>query len=52
MIVLLTPGGFEQLMPAMKDNPTSDIPALAARFGMQIVGSQIDRATVSQQQIA
>jgi mannose-6-phosphate isomerase-like protein (cupin superfamily) len=52
MIVLLTPGGFEQFMPAMKGNPTSDIPALAARFGMQIVGSQIDRATVSQQQIA
>jgi len=42
MVVLLTPGGFEQFMPAMKGRPTADIPQLALEFGMEIVGPPID----------
>jgi mannose-6-phosphate isomerase-like protein (cupin superfamily) len=41
MVVLLSPGGFEQFMPAMNGRPTSEIPEMAARYGMEIVGPQI-----------
>lgn len=43
MLVLLTPGGFEQFMPAMRGRAMSDIPQLAAEFGMEIVGPPIAR---------
>jgi mannose-6-phosphate isomerase-like protein (cupin superfamily) len=46
MIVLLTPGGFEQFMPAVNGKPESAIPELAALFRMQIVGPPIDGAAV------
>ncbi len=46
MLVLLMPGGFEQFMPAMKNRSISDIPELAAQFGMEIVGPQIEPAGV------
>ena len=52
MIVLLTPGGFDQVMPAMKGKPISEFPKLAARFGLKIVGPQIDPVAVSQTGIA
>ena len=47
MVVLLTPGGFEQVMPAMKGRPISEFAELAARLGLQDVGPQIDPAALS-----
>ncbi|MCY1664379.1 cupin domain-containing protein [Rhizobium sp. SL86] len=41
MLVMLTPGGFEQFMPAMRGRPMSDVPDLARSFGMEIVGPPI-----------
>jgi mannose-6-phosphate isomerase-like protein (cupin superfamily) len=49
MLVLLTPGGFEQFMPAMTNHEMADLPALAARFGMEIVGPQIEASCASQE---
>jgi mannose-6-phosphate isomerase-like protein (cupin superfamily) len=41
MIVLLSPGGFEQVMPAMKGRPVSDFPSIAATYDLEVVGTQI-----------
>ena len=41
MIVLLSPGGFEQVMREMSGRPLSDFPSLAARYHLEIVGPQI-----------
>jgi mannose-6-phosphate isomerase-like protein (cupin superfamily) len=46
MIVLLTPGGFEQFMPAMNNRPLEDVPTLAAKYGMEIVGPQIPNSSL------
>jgi mannose-6-phosphate isomerase-like protein (cupin superfamily) len=41
MIVLLSPGGFEQVMRAMKGRPASDFPSIAATYDLEVVGTQI-----------
>lgn len=41
MLVMLTPGGFEQFMPAMRGRDLSEVPMLARQFGMEIVGPPI-----------
>lgn len=42
MMVTLTPGGFEQMLFAMRDVPAEQLPALAARFGAEIVGPMLE----------
>ena len=46
MLVLLTPGGFEQFMPAMRGRPISDMPKIGFGFALQIVGPQIEDVRV------
>jgi mannose-6-phosphate isomerase-like protein (cupin superfamily) len=41
MIVLLSPGGFEQVMRAMTGRPVSDFPSIAATYDLEVVGTQI-----------
>jgi mannose-6-phosphate isomerase-like protein (cupin superfamily) len=41
MIVLLSPGGFEQIMHTMKGRPVADFPSVSAAFDLEIVGPQI-----------
>jgi len=41
MIVLLSPGGFEQVMRTMKGKPVADFPSVSATFNLEIVGPQI-----------
>jgi mannose-6-phosphate isomerase-like protein (cupin superfamily) len=47
MIVLLTPGGFEQFMHAINGRPMSEFADVAARFGLRVIGPQIESAAVS-----
>lgn len=49
MLVLLTPGGFEQFMPAMKGREMSEIVTLAGQFGMEIVGPPIAASCATQE---
>jgi len=41
MIVMLSPGGFEQFLRAMNGRPPSDAAAVGAAYHMEIVGPQI-----------
>jgi mannose-6-phosphate isomerase-like protein (cupin superfamily) len=41
MIVLLSPGGFEQVMHAMMGRSLSEFPAIAAKYHLEIVGPPI-----------
>ena len=41
MIVILSPGGFEQVMRAMMGRPASDFPSVAAKYHLEIVGPPI-----------
>jgi mannose-6-phosphate isomerase-like protein (cupin superfamily) len=41
MIVLLSPGGFEQVMHAMTGRPVSDFPSVAAKYKLEVVGPQL-----------
>jgi mannose-6-phosphate isomerase-like protein (cupin superfamily) len=41
MVVLFSPGGFEQVMREMAERPLTDFPSLAARRHLEIVGPQI-----------
>jgi len=41
MIVMLSPGGFEQVMRAMKGRPMSDFASVAAGYHLEIVGPPI-----------
>jgi mannose-6-phosphate isomerase-like protein (cupin superfamily) len=47
MIVLLTPGGFEQFMRAINGRPMSEFAEVAARFGLEVVGPEIESAAAS-----
>jgi quercetin dioxygenase-like cupin family protein len=38
LLVILTPGGFEQIVHHVADTPPEDVPALADRFGCEILG--------------
>lgn len=41
MIVMLSPGGFEQVMRAMMGRPVSDFASVAAAYHLEIVGPPI-----------
>ena len=41
LLVVLTPGGFEQIVYAVKDTPPEKIPQLAAEFGCDILGPPV-----------
>ena len=41
LLAIFTPGGFEQIVYAVKDTPPEKITDLAARFGCDIVGPPI-----------
>jgi len=41
LLVVLTPGGFEQIVYAVKDTRPEKIPQLAAEFGCDIVGPPV-----------
>ncbi|OBJ04321.1 hypothetical protein A5625_20765 [Mycobacterium sp. 1465703.0] len=38
MLVVLTPGGFEQLISRVEGTPAHQIPELAAKYGCEILG--------------
>ena len=41
LLAIMTPGGFEQIVYAVKDTPPEKIRALAARFGCDILGPPV-----------
>ena len=41
LLTILTPGGFEQIVYAVKDTPPEKIKDLAARFGCDILGPPV-----------
>lgn len=41
LLTILTPGGFEQIVYAVKDTPPEKIKDLAARFGCHILGPPV-----------
>jgi mannose-6-phosphate isomerase-like protein (cupin superfamily) len=41
LLAILTPGGFEQIVYAVKDTPPEKIRDLAARFGCEILGPPV-----------
>ena len=41
LLTILTPGGFEQIVYAVKDTPPEKIKHLAARFGCDILGPPV-----------
>jgi mannose-6-phosphate isomerase-like protein (cupin superfamily) len=41
LLAILTPGGFEQIVYAVKDTPPERIPQLAAEFGCDILGPPV-----------
>ena len=41
LLTILTPGGFEQIIYAVKDTPPEKIRDLAARFGCDIIGPPV-----------
>jgi len=41
MVVILTPGGFEQCVPTIRNNPSEQLEAVAASYGCYIVGSPV-----------
>ena len=41
LLAILTPGGFEQIVYAVKDTPPEEIQDLAARFGCDILGPPV-----------
>jgi mannose-6-phosphate isomerase-like protein (cupin superfamily) len=43
-LVLLSPGGFEQLMREMIGRPPTDLPAIGAKYHMEIVGPPMSAA--------
>jgi hypothetical protein len=46
LLAIITPGGFEQIVYAVKDTPPDEIADLAARFGCDILGSPVAGMTV------
>ncbi|GFG67474.1 cupin [Mycobacterium kubicae] len=38
LLVVITPGGFEQLVYQVEGTPEREIPALAARYGCELLG--------------
>lgn len=41
LLVVLTPGGFEQIIYEVEDTPAHQMPDLAARYGCEILGPPI-----------
>ena len=41
LLAILTPGGFEQIIPVVKDTPTEKIGDLAEGFGCDILGPPV-----------
>ena len=41
LLTILSPGGFEQIVYAVKDTPPEKIKDLAARFGCDILGPPV-----------
>jgi hypothetical protein len=46
LLAILTPGGFEQIVYAVKDTPPEKIRDLAAGFGCGILGPPVDAALI------
>ena len=46
LLAILTPGGFEQIIYAVKDTPPEKIRDLAAGFGCDILGPPVDAALI------
>jgi hypothetical protein len=41
MVVILTPGGFEQCVQTIRNSPSEQFEAVAASYGCYVVGSPV-----------